>query len=230
MSIFLLYYRIVDSSIKQRMFEEFAHIGQALASPVRLELLDYLAQSECTVDRLAEKCGHKVGNTSQHLRVLARAGLVATRREGTFVYYRAAPTAGVLFDALGDAAASVLPAVRAAIQSYYEAPDQLVRRPARDLVAAVKNRDVILLDVRPPDEYAAGHIAGAINIPLAELKTRLKNLPKKQEIVAYCRGPFCVLAVEAVSALRAAGLRASRLSEGFPQWRARGWPSEASAQ
>lgn len=213
--------------VKRQLLTAFAAIGQALGHPVRLELLDYLAQGECTVEKLAARCDQKIGNVSQHLRVLARAGLVTTRREGTFIYYSAAPAAGPLFDSLGRAAAATLPAAQAVLRSYFETPDQMVRQAARDLVTAVERREVLLLDVRPPDEFAAGHIAGAVNIPLSELQSRLKRLSKRREIVAYCRGPYCVLAVEAVRALRAAGYRASRLSEGFPQWKARRWPSAA---
>ncbi len=217
-------------SIKAQVFEELSRIGRAVGNPVRLELLDFLAQGECTVERLAEKCGQKIGNVSQHLRALARAGLVQTRRDGVFIYYSAHPASGALFDALGAAAAACSPVVQTALRTYYEAPEQTVRKSARELLAAVKGRKALLLDVRPRDEYAAGHIAHAINVPLAELKTHLKELPKNAEIVAYCRGPFCVLSVEAVRVLSSAGFRASRLAEGYPQWKARRLPAEVGAK
>jgi rhodanese-related sulfurtransferase/DNA-binding transcriptional ArsR family regulator len=216
-------------SVKAQVFAELAAIGRAVGNPVRLELLDFLAQGECTVERLAEKCGQKIGNVSQHLRALARAGLVNTRRDGVFIYYSAHPASGALFDALGAAAAACSPVVQTALRTYYAAPEQSVRKSSRELVAEVQRRTVLLLDVRPAEEYSAGHIAHAINVPLADLKTHIKRLPKNVEIVAYCRGPFCVLSVEAVRALREAGFRASRLAEGYPQWKARRLPSEVGA-
>jgi rhodanese-related sulfurtransferase/DNA-binding transcriptional ArsR family regulator len=217
-------------SVKAQVFEELSRIGRAVGNPVRLELLDFLAQGECTVERLAEKCGQKIGNVSQHLRALARAGLVQTRRDGVFIYYSAHPASGALFDALGAAAAACSPVVQTALRTYYEAPEQTVRKSARELLAAVKSRKALVLDVRPRDEFAAGHIAHAINVPLAELKAHLKELPKNTEIVAYCRGPFCVLSVEAVRVLCGAGFRASRLAEGYPQWKARRLPAEVGAK
>lgn len=211
-------------SKKQELLAEFSRIAKAVASPVRLEILDYLAQGECSVEFLAEKCGQKTGNISQHLRLLLSTGLVSQRREGTFIYYRSTAAAESLVESLGRAASEVLPKVQQLARTYFQAKSELCRKEGRELLADVERGEILLIDVRPADEYAQGHIAGARSVPLKKLVTELGNLPRGKEIVAYCRGPWCVLAVEAVAVLKKNGLNASRLEDGFPQWRAKKLP------
>lgn len=211
-------------SIKRDLFEEFSQLGKAISNPVRLEILDYLAQGECSVEFLAQKCGQKLGNVSQHLRLLSSVGLVTQRREGTFIYYRGTQAAERLVESLGRAAAEASPKVQEITRSYFHAREDLCRKNNMEIVAAVKKGEVLLIDVRPPDEFGHGHIAGAQSVPLKTLVTELKKLPRDKEIVAYCRGPWCVLAVEAVQLMKKNGLHASRLEDGFPQWRAKKLP------
>ncbi|AFM14079.1 ArsR/SmtB family transcription factor [Turneriella parva] len=216
------------SSIKKALFAEFSLVAKALSNPIRLEMLDYLAQMECSVEFLAQKCNQKIGNISQHLKTMSRAGLVRSRREGIFIYYAQTEVAQTLTDALANTAVKSSPAASEIIRSYFDQKDTLSRYDAEQIITAIKNRDIVLIDVRPHDEFDAGHIEGARSIPLKELEAELTNLPKGSEIVAYCRGPYCVLSVEAVAVLERHGFKASRLSEGLPQWRQKGLPIQVA--
>jgi rhodanese-related sulfurtransferase/DNA-binding transcriptional ArsR family regulator len=208
---------------KQDLLHHFARIGKAVSSPARLELLDLLAQGEKPVETLAGQAGLSVTNTSNHLKELRNAALVATRKEGVYVYYRLADR-GVheFLRCLQDLAARRLAEVRQIVRDYFEEPDALEPVSAGDLLARLESDDVVVLDVRPADEYAAGHLPGALSIPTGELERRLMELPRDREVVAYCRGPYCVLALQAVDVLRSHGFRARRLDVGLPDWRARG--------
>jgi rhodanese-related sulfurtransferase/predicted transcriptional regulator len=203
---------------KDALFEAIALMGKAFASPVRLELLDLLAQAPRSVDELARASGQSTANTSQHLQALRAAGMVTRAREGTRVRYALAGDEALrLWLALRDASAAGLAEVERASRDYLGDDVDTVSR--EDLVDRLGGGDVVLIDVRPPEEYAAGHIEGARSIPLAELERRLAELPPDAEIVAYCRGPFCAYAHEAVRQLRAGGRSARRLTEGWPEWR-----------
>jgi len=210
--------------IKKQLFREFSLIAKAVSNPVRLEILDFLAQGECTVELLAQKCGQKIGNISQHLRLLAQAGFVTQRREGTFIHYRGTATTEKLVEHLASAAVETSPRVQEIIRSYFHRDGGLFKKPNAQLVAEVKRGEILLIDVRPPDEFQSGHITGARSVPLKNLLAEIKTLPKGKDIVAYCRGPWCVLAVEAVQLLKKNGHKASRLEVGFPQWRAKKLP------
>jgi rhodanese-related sulfurtransferase/DNA-binding transcriptional ArsR family regulator len=209
---------------KQALFDEFARVGKVLASGRRIELLDVLANGERTVEGLARQLGLSVANTSQHLQVLRQAGLVAARREGTSVYYRlAAPEVFELWRALRTLAASRLAEVERLAAAYLGARDQLEPITRQELARRLEEGDeLVVLDVRPAEEHAAGHLPGAVSIPLAELRERLRELPGDRQIVAYCRGPFCAFAHEAVAVLTDAGLTARRLEDGLPEWAAAG--------
>jgi rhodanese-related sulfurtransferase/predicted transcriptional regulator len=203
---------------KDALFEAIALMGKAFSSPRRLELLDLLAQAPRNVDELARASGRSTASTSQHLQALHSAGMVTRTREGTSVRYAlAGDQALALWLALRDASASQLAAVERAAREYLGDDVDAVGRDA--LVARLREGDVVLLDVRPPEEFAAGHIEGARSIPLEELEDRLAELPAEREVVAYCRGPFCAYAHEAVRRLQAAGRQARRLEEGWPEWR-----------
>jgi len=211
-------------SIKKSLFDEFSLTAKAAANPVRLEILDFLAQGECTVEYLAQKCGQKVGNISQHLTMLSQAGLVIPRRDGTFIHYRATEMAVKLVAGLAEVAAATSPRVQSIAENYFRARDEMCKKSNTEVLAALKRGEIVLLDVRPTDEFENGHIAGARSVPLADLMRQVSMLPANKEIVAYCRGPWCVLAVEAVQLLRQHGLKASRLADGYPQWSLQGLP------
>lgn len=216
---------------KQRLYGQFARLGKALASPYRLELLDLLAQGERTVESLAAETGATIANISQHLQILRNAGLAAARKEGLFVHYR-----------IADPAVSALcAAVRTVAERRDAELDRIVREhfgdrtepepvEMTDLLRRARAGDVIVVDARPASEYAAGHIPGALSIPVDDLKRRLQRLPKSKPYVAYCRGPYCVYADQAVAQLRAAGRRAKRLAVGLPEWRSAGLPVEVGAE
>jgi DNA-binding transcriptional ArsR family regulator/rhodanese-related sulfurtransferase len=218
-------------AFKDRLYGLFARIGKTLASPHRLELLELLAQGERTVESLAEEMGLSLANTSQHLQALRQAALVESRKEGLYVHYR-----------LADPAVSDLcRSVRTVAEHRLAELDRLVRdhfgnRSAAEpvgmteLLKLARSRDVIILDTRPPGEYAAGHIAGALSVPIDELQRLLRELPRTRDYVAYCRGPYCVYADRAVEVLRAKGRRARRLLEGFPEWKAAGLPVHTGAE
>lgn len=203
---------------KNALFEAIALMGKAFASPVRLELLDLLAQAPRTVDELARESGQSSANASQHLQALHSAGMVTRAREGTSVRYALAGEQALwLWLALRDASAGQLAEVERAARDHLGNDVDAIDRD--ELVARLEKGDVILIDVRPAEEFAAGHIEGARSVPIDELEDRLAELPADREVVAYCRGPFCAYAHDAVRALHAAGRNARRLQEGWPEWR-----------
>ena len=205
---------------KAALFEAISVMGKAFASPRRLELLDFLAQTPRSVEELADASGQSMANTSQHLQALHAAGMVARTREGTRIRYAIADDQALaLWLALRDASAARLIDVERAAQDYVG--DEVEVIDGTELRARLERGDVVVIDVRPPEEYESGHIAGAKSIPIEELEQRLDEVPKDREVVAYCRGPFCAYAHEAVRRLRKAGVDASRLEEGWPEWRLR---------
>lgn len=219
--------RQAKRTFKNQLYTQFARVGKALASPRRLELLDVLAQGERPVEDLAGETDLSVANTSQHLQVLRRARLVETRQEGTYVYYRLADERVFrLWQALRDLGESRLAEIDRLVRDYLQGREALEPIRMAELLDRLREDAVVLLDVRPGKEYKAGHIAGARSIPLDELEARLDDLPPEAEIVAYCRGPYCVFADEAVERLRRRGLSARRLDLGFPDWQAAGLPVE----
>jgi len=211
-------------SYKNAIYEQLARVGKAVASPRRLELLELLAQGPRTVEELAREAGLGMANASQHLKALRAAGLVTAERHGLFVTHRlASGQVTDFFRALRDLAESRLAEVERLTRDFLESRGALEAVDREALLERVRSGRVTVLDVRPSEEYGAGHIPGALSVPLAELEGRLAELPRHREIVAYCRGPYCVLAVEAVRLLRAHGFRAVRLEDGVPDWRARGF-------
>jgi rhodanese-related sulfurtransferase len=213
---------------KDPLYAQFARIGHAVASPKRIELLDLLSQGEKTVEQLAEQSATSVKNTSAHLRVLRQARLVDTRRDGTYVHYRLASDDVFRFIRdLQTLGRSRLAEVEQAAHAYIEGRDELEPVTLKDLRRRMRDGDVTVIDVRPAEEYHAGHIPGALSIPVAQLRRRLAEIPKGREVVAYCRGPYCVYSVEAVEVLRKHGYRARRAEEGLPDWRASGLPVAA---
>lgn len=218
-----------SDNVKQRLFTQFARIGKVLGNAVRLEFIEFLAQGERSVESLAGVSGQSVANTSQHLQQLRQAGLVDTRKAGLRVYYRLADDdVVVLLNALRGVAERHLAEVEQLVRTYLDSRDDLEPLPARELLARARRGEVTVLDVRPPEEYAAGHLPGALNIPLAELEARLGELAPDREVIAYCRGPHCVLSYDAVACLRERGLAARRLENGLPEWRLAGLPVEGS--
>ena len=210
---------------KDRLYEQFARTAKAAASPKRIELLEVLAQGEHTVEVLAEATGMGVTNTSAHLQVLRGARLVETRKAGTKVFYRlASDDVAAFVVALRDLARSRLAEVDEVVRDYFTARDALEPVSRDELIDRTARGDVVILDVRPPEEFASGHIPGALSVPLDRLDATLARLPKRTQIVAYCRGPYCVLAPQAVEQLRAKGYKARRLAEGMPEWRLAGLP------
>jgi len=216
---------------KDRLYEVFARTAKAASSPKRIELLELLAQGERTVESLAKATGMGVTNTSAHLQVLARSRLVETRKEGTKVFYRlSGDDVAAFVVALRNLARLRLPEVEQVVRDYFAARDALEPVSHEELVTRAEHGDVVILDVRPVPEFASGHIPGALSVPLDELDAALVHLPREREIVAYCRGPYCVLAPQAVERLRARGYRARRLADGFPEWRLAGLPIAAGAE
>ena len=215
---------MADREAKAALFDEFARVGKALGSGRRIELLDVLANGERTVEGLAGEVGLSVANASQHLQVLRRGGLVAARRAGTLIFYRLAdPEVSALWRALRTLASSRLAAVEHLASAYLGDRDQLEPVTRRELAQRLADGDrLVVVDVRPAAEHAAGHVPGAVSIPIGELRRRLAELPVDQEIVAYCRGPFCAFAHEAVALLRDEGFVARRLEDGWPEWEAAG--------
>ncbi len=211
---------------KREVFESLARIGTALSSAVRLDLLELLAQGERSVDELAALTGTTVANTSQHLQKLKQVGLIVGRKEAQFVRYRLAGDEVIaLFNALGAAGQAYLADVDRIVRLYFTAKDEMEPVPAAELLQRAKKGLVTVLDVRPREEFAAGHVPGAINIPIHELEKRLAELPKRKEVVAYCRGPYCLMSYDAVHLLRKRGLKARRLQDGLPEWRLAGLPT-----
>ena len=216
---------------KDALYEQFARLGRAFANPKRIELLDLLAQGERSVEALAEGTGMGVTNTSNHLQVLRQACLVATRKEGTRVLYRLADDQVLVFAvALRALARTRLAEVDRVVRDYFLARDSLETVSRDELMERVSRGDVIVLDVRPREEFVQGHIAGAVSVPLAELEEHLRDLRGDVEIVAYCRGPYCVLAPQAVELLRRHDFRARRLEDGMPEWRLAGLPVAAGEE
>lgn len=210
---------------KQALFAQFAAVAKTLGHAHRLDLLEQVAQGERSVEILATRTGLSIANASQHLQQLRRAGLVASRREGKFVYYRLADDAVLdLVAALHRIAERNIDEVGRVLQSYFHDRDSLEPVSREELLKRSRARAVTILDVRPEDEFALGHVPDALNIPLRALPARLSELDPAKEIVAYCRGPYCVLSFEAVAALRARGFKARRLVDGMPEWRAAGFP------
>jgi len=212
---------------KQVLFAQFALVAKAAGHPLRLELLEQLAQGDRSVEVLADRTHVSLANASQHLQHLRRAGLVTARREGKFVFYRLAEDSVLDFlAALRCIAERHLAEVDRVVRDYFGRRDSLEPVTRRELLARLKAGLTTVLDVRPEDEFALGHLQGAVNIPLAKLKKRLAELDPDKEIVAYCRGPYCVLSYEAVATLRSHGFSVRRLEDGFPEWRAAGLPVE----
>ena len=214
---------------KDDVFEQFARIGKAVASPKRLELLDILCQGPRTVEVLADHAGLPVANASQHLQVLRAARLIEAEKSGLFVTYRLAEGVEGFYLGIRNLAEARLAEVEATTRAYLEERGAMESVDSEELLQRALSGDVTVLDVRPPEEYRAGHLPNARSVPLSELRARLGELPKDREVVAYCRGPYCVLAIEAVRVLREQGFTAVRLDTGPPDWRAAGVPVEASS-
>ena len=218
------------SDFKGDIFNQFARIGKALSNGNRLQILEYLAQAERSVDELATVSGLSVANTSQHLQQLRQQGLVTSSKHGLKVYYRIASNDVVeLMQVLRRVAESHLADVGQLVSTYLTVKDELEPLSREELKARVDQGLVTVIDVRPEEEFAAGHLPGAINIPPDELEQRLQMLNTENEVVAYCRGPHCVYSFDAVAKLRENGVKASRLEEGFPEWKGAGYPVELSA-
>ena len=214
-------------SFKQDLFAQFARVGKALSNGNRLELLEFLAQGERSVEQLSKVAGLTVANTSQHLQQLRHAGMVSCRKEGLKVYYSiSGDDVILLLDALRVVAERHVSDVQHLVNTFLTVKDDLEPVPRSELLERARDGLVTVLDVRPPEEYAAGHVPGAVNIPLQELEQRLGELSKNQEVVAYCRGPHCVLAFDAVARLREKGMKARRLEDGYPEWQVAGLPVE----
>jgi rhodanese-related sulfurtransferase/DNA-binding transcriptional ArsR family regulator len=212
---------------KDAIYEQFARLGKAVAAPKRLELLDLLGQGPRTVEALAEQASLSIANTSQHLQVLRAARLVEAEKKGLHVEYRlAGEDVGEFFLSLRRLAESRLAEIDHVAREYIGQRDSMESIAGDELLRRVKRGEVTVLDVRPAEEYRAGHVPGAVSIPIGELKARFKELPKKRDVVAYCRGPYCVFAVEAVELLRKNGFKAHRMEEGVLELRDRGWRIE----
>ncbi len=216
-----------DHSAKQRIYEQFARIGKALAAPGRLELIDLLVQGERPVDALAREASMSIANASQHLQVLHAARLVETRREGQRIFYRlAAPAVVKLWLALRETAEAQLAELGAVAREYLGEPDKFEPIERDELARRLEAGTVVVIDVRPPEEFEQGNIAGAVSVPLEQIKTWAREAPKRKQIVAYCRGPYCVYAIQAAAELQKRGLRAVRAADGVAEWRAAGLPIE----
>jgi rhodanese-related sulfurtransferase/DNA-binding HxlR family transcriptional regulator len=221
---------VASSKAKAALFDAFASAARALGSGRRAEIVDVLAQGERSVDEIANEISQSVANTSQHLHVLARAGLVRSRREGTRVYYGlASERVEDLWAAVRDVATSQVAEVTVLADEYLGSRDEIELLSAHELDERLEQGKVVVLDVRPGSEFHAGHISGALSAPLEKLESIVEGLPKRRDVVAYCRGPYCVYADEAVRLLRARGLRARRLDVGFPEWRRAGLPVEITS-
>lgn len=220
----------MSTAPKQALLAQFAAVARALGHPHRLELVEQIAQRECGVEALAERVGLSVANASQHLQQLRRAGLVTSRRDGRSVRYRLAdPAALEVLAGLRRLAERNVAEVDRIVAGYFRNLDDMEPVSRSELLERAQEGRVTVLDVRPPDEYQAGHLPNAVNIPLHELGERLAELDPAHEVVAYCRGAYCVLSFEAVASLRARGFQARRLEDGMPEWQAAGLPVEAGA-
>lgn len=222
-------YDAAHRAFKDRLYGQFARIGKGLASPHRLEFLELLAQGERTVDSLAKETGLSLANASQHLLALREAGLVESRKQGLFVHYRLSdPSVFELSHAIRIVAERRLAELDRLVREHFGDRSDPEPVEMAELIERAKSGKVVILDTRPANEYAAGHIAGALSVPVDELKDRLGKLPKSKEYVAYCRGPYCIYADRAVELLRGSGRKARRLLDGFPEWKAAGLPINAS--
>ena len=220
-----------DRAAKDALYEAFAEVAKAMASGRRAEIVDVLAQGERSVEVVAAEIDQSVANTSHHLRALARAGLVTTRRDGTRIYYAlASDRVGELWTALRDVAGEHIAGLTRLADAYLGDRDGVEVVDRDELAKRLKRRQVVVLDVRPKAEFEAGHIAGARSVPIGELRRRLRALPKDAEVVAYCRGPYCVYADDAVRELNRRGFRARRLIDGFPEWKRAGLPVAAGEE
>ena len=217
----------MSTNAKRDIFANLARIGAALSSPVRIEFLELLAQAERSVEQLSALTDTTVANTSQHLQKLRQAGLVVGRKEGLYVFYRLAGDEIVgLLASLGQVGETYLAEVDRIVRLYLTQIDELEAVPAKEVLQRARKGLVTVLDVRPPEEFAAGHLPGAVNIPVRELARRLKELPKSKEVIAYCRGPYCLMSYDAVAMLRKSGMKARRLEAGMPEWRLAGFAVE----
>jgi rhodanese-related sulfurtransferase len=215
--------------LKDGVYEQFARIGKAVSAPKRIELLELLCQGPRTVEALADQTAISIANASQHLQILRRARLVEAQKKGLFVEYRLADEGVLKFvHAMRGLAEARLAEIGEITNAYLKARGALERISGKELMQRVRNGEVTVLDVRPAEEYHAGHIPGARSVPVGELRKRLAELPRNREIVAYCRGPQCVMAIEAVELLCKEGFRAYRMEQSVVDWRARGWRIEKS--
>jgi rhodanese-related sulfurtransferase len=216
---------MADRAAKDALYEAFAEVAKSMGSGRRVEIVDLLAQGERSVEAIAGEIGQSVANTSHHLRALARGGLVATRRDGTRIYYAlASERVEELWSAMRDVAVDHLAGLDRLASAYLGDRDGVEVVDRAELAARLKRGEVVVLDVRPEPEFTAGHIAGARSVPITELRRHLRALPKGNDIVAYCRGPYCVYADDAVRELNRKGFRARRLIDGFPEWKRAGLP------
>jgi rhodanese-related sulfurtransferase/biotin operon repressor len=216
-----------DAEHKARLYEAIGRVALALASAGRLQILEFVAQGERSVDALAAMTGLSVANTSKHLQALRQAGLVLARKEGLRVYYSVAgDDVAQLLSALREVSEHRVAEVERLLRVWLAHRDEMEAVPAREVLERAKKGLVIVLDVRPAEEFSAGHLPGAVNIPIHELEKRLRELPKRKEVIAYCRGPYCLMSYDAVSLLRKKGIKARRLEAGLPEWRAAGLPVE----
>ena len=214
-----------DRAAKDALYEGFAAVAKALASGRRAEIVDVLAQGERSVEEIAGEIDQSVANTSHHLRAMARAGLLTTRREGTRIFYAlASDRVGELWSALRDVAAEHTAGLERLVDAYLGERDGLDTIDRDELARRIRRGDVVILDVRPEAEFSAGHIVGATSVPINELRKHMKALPKDADVVAYCRGPYCVYADDAVRELNRRGYRARRLVDGYPEWKRAGLP------
>jgi rhodanese-related sulfurtransferase/DNA-binding transcriptional ArsR family regulator len=214
---------------KARLYEAIGRVAAALGSSGRLQILEFVAQGERSVDALAAMTGLSVANTSKHLQALRQAGLVAGRKEGLRVYYSlAGDDVAALVATLRAVAEHRVAEIEKLLRTWLAHRDEMEAVPAKEVLARARKGLVVVLDVRPPEEYAAGHLPGAVNIPIHELARRLKELPRRKEVIAYCRGPYCLMSYDAVSLLRKKGIKARRLENGLPEWRSAGLPVEGA--
>jgi DNA-binding transcriptional ArsR family regulator len=222
---------VTAREFKDRLYDQIGRIAKALDSPRRLEMLEVLAQGERSVEDLAAQTGLSLANASRHLQVLRGARLVEARKDGLHVYYRLAePQVYDAVRAVRGLAEHRLAEIDALVRTYLKARDQLEAVPRHELLRRAREGSVVVIDVRPAEEYLAGHIPGALSVPLERLEERIRKLPARKEIVAYCRGPYCLMAYQAVERLRARGRRARRLVEGLPEWRAAGLRIETGGE
>ena len=218
-----------DRAAKDALFDGFATVAKALGSGRRAEIVELLAQGERSVEEIAQETGQSIANTSQHLQLLLRAGLVSTRRQGTRIYYSlTSPRVAELWAAIRDVAAEHLAELDRLAAAYLGDRSTLQTITRAELDKRLRRGEVVVLDVRPRSEFQAGHIRGAVSVPIHELRRRVRELPARKEIVAYCRGPYCVYADDAVRTLRRRGYQATRLQDGYPEWARAGYPITAA--